>query len=159
MGKTGTSIVEVNTKELIGDLNRALANEWLAAFQYWAASNAVSGFEGQGIAEFLREQVQDELEHANLLAKRIVELGGMPVSHPIQLSKVASIPYVEPRVRADAKAILANALKVERQVIQEYNALAKKTFGKDPVTYGIVTKILAGEVSEEEEIENLLTKV
>jgi bacterioferritin len=159
VGKTGTSIVELNAKELIADLNRALANEWLAAFQYWAAGNAVGGFEGKGIAEFLEEQVEDELEHANLLAKRIVQLGGLPISHPIQLTKIASIPYVEPRARSEARTILANALKVERQVIQEYHALAKKTFGKDPVTYGIVTQILAGEVAEEEEIENLLAKV
>ena len=39
-----------------------------------------------------------------------------------------------------------------------YNKLARKTFGKDNVTYQLVTHILSEEVEHEEKFENLLER-
>ncbi|MEM4297238.1 MAG: hypothetical protein QW815_02585 [Nitrososphaerota archaeon] len=40
MGKTGRKISRVDVNKLIEELNRALADEWLAIYQYWFASQA-----------------------------------------------------------------------------------------------------------------------
>lgn len=160
MGKTGRKIVEVDVKGLIDDLNQALAAEWLAAYQYWAAAQVIEGLQAPIVTEFLEEQVKDEMGHASKLAKRIVELGGSPVANPSQLAKVAGSTYYEPpKDRSDLAQVLRNARKTEAAVIQGYNQLAKKLFGKDPVTYQMVTDILAAEVHEEEETENRLAKL
>lgn len=37
MGKKGIEIIGVNQNELIGMLNEALCEEWLAFYQYWIA--------------------------------------------------------------------------------------------------------------------------
>jgi bacterioferritin len=46
----------------------------------------------------------------------------------------------------------------EAGAIDVYNKIAKKTFGKDNVTYQLVTHILSEEVEHEEIFENLLER-
>jgi bacterioferritin len=157
MGKTGRGIVGVDVKQLIKELNSALADEWQAAFHYWAASHVVSGLSSPAISGFLKEQAKEEMEHADSLAERIVQLGGRVVDDPSKLKAHAAIKYLIPSMESsNVKKFLQDALSIERKVISAYDSLAKKTFGKDPVTYGVITKILASEVEEEEKLENLL---
>jgi bacterioferritin len=157
MGKTARGIVGVDVKQLIKELNSALADEWQAAFHYWAASHVVSGLSSPAISGFLKEQAKEEMEHADSLAERIVQLGGRVVDDPSKLKTNAAIKYLIPsRESSNVKKFLQDALSIERKVISAYDDLAKKTFGKDPVTYGVITRILASEVEEEEKLENLL---
>jgi len=157
MGRAGRGIVGLDVKQLVKELNSALADEWQAAYHYWAASHLVSGLSSPAIIAFLKEQVKEEMEHADSLAERIVQLGGRVVDDPSKLKVHASIKYIAPgRLGSDIKKFLQDALSIERKVIEKYDSLAKSTFGKDPVTYAVVAKILAGEVEEEEKLENLL---
>ncbi|MGH7427557.1 MAG: ferritin-like domain-containing protein, partial [Candidatus Methylomirabilaceae bacterium] len=52
--------------------------------------------------------------------------------------------------------MVADQIKAEAAAIQHYNNIAKMTFGKDPVTYSLITELLADEVGHEEFLENLL---
>ena len=54
MGTKGTQIVGVNVKELIEMLNKAMADEWLAVYQYWAGAKVLKGP--------MREAVEAELK-------------------------------------------------------------------------------------------------
>lgn len=160
MGEKGRAIVGVSVKELIEDLNKAYADEWLAAYWFWLSAQITRGVMGHEIAEEFEDAVEEELGHAEALAKRILQLGGLPVMDPADLQKVAFSRYeVPPKNRSDAAAFLKQAIKTERDAIEFYHALAGKVKDKDPVTWLLVSEILKAEVEDEEKYERYLGKL
>ena len=159
MGKQGRAIVEISLKDLVKDLTKAYADEWLAYYLYWYMAQAVSGRAYEDMSEMLGKVAKDELEHATELADLIVKLGGMPVANLLELEKNANFPYVmPPKNTADINRIIRIVTEAEAGAIEVYNKIAKKTLGKDNVTYQLVTHILSEEVGHEEMFENLLER-
>ena len=72
----------INQAELLSQLNAALSEEWLATYQYWVGALIAVGVNRGDVQRELQEHAAEEQAHANLLAKRIVELGGDPVYEP-----------------------------------------------------------------------------
>jgi len=159
MGKQARAIVEVSLKDLVKDLQKAYADEWLAFYLYWYMAQVVSGRGFEDMQEFLEKIAKDELEHAAELANHIQKLGDVPLANPMELEKNANAEYqMPPKNTADLNRIIRIVTEAEGQAIEVYNKIAKKTFGKDPVTYQLVTHILAEEVEHEEMFENLLER-
>lgn len=156
MGKQARAIVELSLKDLVKDLNKAYADEWLAFYLYWYMAQVVSGRAYEDIREMLEKIAKDELEHAGELADLITKLGGAPIANITELEKGANYPYtMPPKNTADINRIIRIVAEAEAQAIEVYNKLAKKTLGKDNVTYQLVTHILSEEVNHEEIFENL----
>ena len=156
MGKQARAIVDLSLKDLIKDLNKAYCDEWLAFYLYWYMAQIVSGRAYEDIQEFLNKIAKEELEHAGELADLIIKLGDVPVANPMDLEKGANAPYLmPPKNTADINRIIRIVTEAEASAIEVYNKIAKKTFGKDNVTYQLVTHILAEEVNHEEIFENL----
>jgi len=159
MGKQARAIVDLSLKDLVKDLNKAYADEWLAFYLYWYMAQTVSGKAYEDMQEFLEKIAKDELEHAGELADLICKLGAMPIANPMELEKNANLPYMmPPKNSADLNRIIRIVTEAEAGAIDVYNKLAKKTFGKDNVTYQLVTHILSEEVTHEEMFENLLER-
>ena len=143
-------------KNLIKDLNKAYCDEWLAFYAYWYMAQTVEGKGYEDMSEFLNKIAKDELEHAQEVANRIIELGGLPTNNPVNLEKNANAPY--PGVvkeLSDYDGIIKLVEVAEAGAIEVYNKIAKKTFGKDHDTYQLVTHILGEEIAHEEMFENL----
>lgn len=96
MGKKGREIVDVNVRELIDDLNRAYADEWLAAYRFWLSAQIARGVMGHEVAEEFTDAFTEEVGHAEALAKRILKLGGTPVANPADLATTAFSKYTPP---------------------------------------------------------------
>ena len=159
MGKQARAIVELSLKDLVRDLTKAYADEWLAYYLYWYMAQTVSGKGYEDIQEFLQKIAKDELEHATELADLIIKLGGSPIANPMELEKNANAPYtMPPKNTADINRIIRIVTDAEASAIEVYNKIAKKTLGKDHVTYQLVTHILSEEVEHEEIFENLLER-
>ena len=159
MGKKAREIAGVDLKEIIKDLDRAYCDEWLAYYAWWYMAQAVEGKGYEDMAEFLNKIAKDELEHAQELAERMIELGGLPTNNPTNLVKGANAPY--PGVMKDLSdydEIIKIVTEAEAGAIEVYDKIAKKTFGKDHDTYQLVTHILGEEITHEEMFENLLGK-
>jgi len=157
MGQQGRAVVELDVAELLGELKKAYLDELLAFYSYWITSIVAEGWHGEELTEHFRKEALEELGHAEKLATRIIELGGDPVTHPTEWEKGANAPFTPPRRRwADADGMVADQVKAEAGAIQVYNRLARMTFGKDPVTYGLASELLTDEVRHEEFLENLL---
>ncbi|MBI5144415.1 MAG: bacterioferritin [Candidatus Omnitrophica bacterium] len=159
MGKKSREIVEVDLKGLIKDLDRAYCDEWLAYYAWWYMAQAVEGKGYEDMAEFLNKIAKDELEHAQELAERIIELGGLPTNNIGNLAKGANAPY--PGVMKDLSdydEIIKLVTSAEAGAIDVYNKIAKKTFGKDHDTYALAVHIMGEEIGHEEMFENLLEK-
>jgi bacterioferritin len=82
MGTKGIEIVGMDVKQLIHVLNTAVADEWLAHYQYWLGAKVVKGPMKEAVIAELQQHAADELRHADMVAGRIIQLGGMPVTEP-----------------------------------------------------------------------------
>ncbi len=159
MGKQARAIVDLSLKELVKDLNKAYCDEWLAFYLYWYMAQIVSGRAYEDMAEMLNKIAKEELEHAGELADLITKLGDVPVANPMDLEKNANSPYlVPPKNTADINRIIRVVTEAEAGAIEVYSKIAKKTLGKDHVTYQLITHILSEEVTHEEMFENLLER-
>lgn len=156
MGRKSREIAGIDLNELIKDLDRAYCDEWLAFYAYWYMAQTVSGKGYEDMSEFLSKIAKDELEHAQEVAERIIELGGLPTNKPADFEKNANAPYPGIMKKlSDYDEIIKLVEDAEAGAIDVYNKIAKKTFGKDHDTYQLVTHILGEEIAHEEIMENL----
>ena len=157
MGKKGKEISKLDHKWLIKELSKAYAFEWVVHYYASLAANIVSGLRTPVYAEIFKKAAEGEFGHANRVAKRIAELGGEPPQTLTEIEKLAGFGKVSfPKNRSDVKDYLQVFLKMEQHAIALYNDLANKTHGKDLVTHELAEDLLAEEVAEEEEYENML---
>lgn len=157
MGQKGKEIAKLDHKWLLNELNKAYAFEWIVHYYASLASNILSGHRTPVYAEIFKKAAEGELGHANRIAKRIAELGGEPTLSMSEIEKVAGIGIIKfPENRSDIKGFIQLFLKMEQYAIELYNNLAQVTHGKDLVTHELAEDLLAEEVAEEEEYENLL---
>lgn len=151
MGQKGREIVKMDVDELINLLNKALSDEWLAYYQYWVGAKVVKGPMKDAVIAELQLHATEELTHAELLATRIIQLGGTPVLSPSEWLKLTTCGYDGP---ADpyVEKILEQNIKGEQCAIRVYNELLDITRVADPVTYNIVLTIISDEVEHEEDL-------
>ena len=159
MGTRGKQIIELNVAELIADLNRAYAGEWLAAYAYNYMGQVVTGRPAaKHLSELLLDTSKDELEHQQELAERIVSLGGKPLADVSKLVETSNAGYpTPPASEKDFEVVVKTVIKAEQDAIDVYYRLAQKTHGRDPITYNLILHILTEEVEHEDEFEMLLS--
>lgn len=158
MGTIGKKIVRTDLKKLISQLNKALADEWLAYYQYWIGSKVIEGAASARIQAELKEHAEEEFKHANMLTERILQLGGVPILNPQEFSKQSNCGYEAPK-SFSAKEILKQNIKGEQCAIKIYDKLLKMTEGKDILTYHMLHEILEEEVEHEDELEKILSDI
>lgn len=151
MAETGRAIVKMDVDKLISLLNKALADEWLAYYQYWIGAKVVKGPMKDAVIGELQLHATEELTHADLLATRIVQLGGTPVLSPGEWLKITNCGYDAPE-DPYVETILDQNIKGEQCAIRTYSSLLDITREADPVTYNIVLQIITDEVEHEEDL-------
>lgn len=158
MGKEAIKVSSVDVEKLLQMLNAALAEEWLAYYQYWIGARLMEGPMRSEVEPELLLHANQELNHAVLVVNRIIQLGGTPVINPNQWTKLARCAYDEP---ADPyiEVILEQNLKGERCAIQRYQEIANFTAGKDHATHQMAVQILNEELEHENDIEDWITDI
>jgi len=155
MARRGNSIIKgVDINDIITGLNKAYADEWLAYYQYFIEGKVVKGIMKDAAIAELQQHAADELRHANMVADRILQLGGTPLLNPKDWFTHTNCGYEEPS-DFDVVSILEDSIKGEQCAISVYSELAEMTKDKDIVTYDIVSEILADEVEHEEDLQAL----
>lgn len=158
MGKKGKEIVGKDAQKLVKLLNEALSEEWLAYYQYWIGTKVMEGPMRSEIAPELLIHATQELNHANLVADRIVQLGGVPVLDPKEWVKLGKCPYEAPE-DSYVERILEQNLRGERCAIARYKSLADLTAGKDHTTHQMATFILGEEIEHEQDLEDWILDI
>jgi len=151
MAQKGREIVKMNVDELINILNKALSDEWLAYYQYWVGAKVVKGPMKDAVISELTIHATEELSHAELLATRIIQLGGTPVLSPAEWIKLTNCGYEAPS-NPYVEEILKQNIKGEQCAISIYNKVLDITREADPVTYNIILTIISQEVEHEEDL-------
>jgi bacterioferritin len=155
MGTKGRMIVDMDVDELIRLLNKALSDEWLAYYQYWIGSKVVKGPTKDAVIAELVQHATEELAHADMIALRIVQLGGTPVLEPKEWYSLTNCGYDVPD-DPFVKRILEQNIKGEQCAIETYNKLMAIVKDKDPITYNMILTIISQEVEHEEDLQGLL---
>lgn len=155
MGSRGIALVGMDVKKLLTLLNKALADEWLAHYQYWVGSKVVAGPMKDAVITELVQHATEEMAHAELLTTRIIQLGGTPVLTPADWMKLTNCKYEAP-VDPFVQVVLEQNIKGEQCAIGVYEKLMKLTKDADPVTYNIALQIITQEVEHEEDLQSLL---
>ena len=157
MGTKGKEIAEVDVEKLIAELNKAFADEWLAYYQYWICAEIVEGPAARAIEGELKRIASEELEHAEELATRIMQLGGRPLKNFREVLDKTGCGYQDPpEDPRDVKYILKISIDGERCAIAAYSEILKMVHGKDPVTFQVIRHILEEEVEHEDTLERLM---
>ena len=156
MGKQALNILDIDINKLVGMLNAALSEEWLAYYQYWIGARMMEGPMRSEIEPELLLHADQELGHAVLVVNRIIQLGGTPVINPSDWTKLARCPYDEPS-DPYIEVILEQNLDAERCAIQRYQEIADLTEGKDHSTHQMAVQILNEELEHENDIEDWIT--
>lgn len=155
MGVKGKSIVNLDVDELVVVLNKALAEEWLAYYQYWIGTKVMEGpMRGEVIPELMLHATQ-ELNHATLVCNRIIQLGGTPIIDPREWFNAAECEYAAPS-DPYIEEILKQNIEGERCAIARYDGLVKMTEGKDEITNQLAKQILAEELEHEQDLEDFV---
>jgi bacterioferritin len=154
MGTRGREIIGMDVNTLLDSLNRAYASEWLAYYQYWLGAKVIKGPMKDAVAAELNLHATEELNHATLLASRIVQLGGTPVTNPKGWFELSPCEYDAPEDPYVA-ALLEQNIAGEQCAISTYKALMDATKDKDMVTYNLALTILEQEVEHEEDLQSL----
>lgn len=154
MGSRGREIVGMSVSKVLTLLNKAFADEWLAHYQYWIGAKISKGPMKDAVNAELLQHAADEMRHADMVAMRIIQLGGTPLTHPKLWLKESNCGYDEPADPYVSK-ILEQNIKGEQCAISVYKSLLETTKDKDPVTYNMALQILQDEVTHEEDLQAL----
>ncbi len=96
-------------QELLAQLNKTLQSEYRTIFQCVQNSYMVKGLQRPGIVQWLRAQVEKEMQDAFALADKIVSLGGIPTT---------DIPEITHSTKSEV--ILRESLVLEVAAVKEY---------------------------------------
>ena len=154
MGTKGRAIVGMDVDNLIEILNKALADEWLAYYQYWVGAKVAKGPMRGAVTAELIQHATEELGHAELLANRILQLGGTPLLKPEDWYKMTNCGYEAPE-DPYVEVLLDQNIKGEQCAIGAYQQLVELTKEADPVTYEMALSILTDEIEHEEDLQAL----
>jgi bacterioferritin len=102
-------MADITLERFIELLNEDLAREYQAVITYRTYASAVPGISRQELREFFAAEITDELTHAQVLADKIVFLGGQPATVP------APVKFTD-----DPKQMLQNALEDETETVKRY---------------------------------------
>jgi bacterioferritin len=155
MEDQAVKILKLDVEKLIKLLNVALAEEWLAYYQYWIGARLIEGPMRSEIEPELLEHADEELGHAVLVADRIIQLGGTPLIDPKEWFTHAQCKYEAP---ADAYivTVLKQNLDSEKCAINRYQEIAALTDGTDYATHEMAVSILKDELEHERDLHDYL---
>jgi len=141
-------------EELLKKLETAYWMEIETVMSYMASSINPDGVRAQEIIESLKEDVQEELGHAQQFGERIKELYGVV---PGSMEFNAEQKYLQPPTeQTDIVHVIKGVIEAETGAIEHYNDIIEFTEEIDPVTNDMVIAILRDEEGHKRLFEGFL---
>ena len=140
-------------EDLVRLLNDALATELVCVLRYKRHHFTAHGLASPKIAEELLAHASVEATHADRLARRIVQLGGVPDFSPDTLIRRSHAQY---DASLDLRAMLRANLVAERVAVEVYSQLINLIGDKDASTRRLLEDILAEEQQHADELKDWL---
>ena len=139
--------------DIVKLLNDSLATELVCVLRYRRHHFTAQGLASSLIADEFLVHANEELAHADRLARRIVQLGGEPDFSPDSLSQRSHAGY---DAAHPLKAMIKANLVAERVAIESYSQQIRLIGDKDVTTRRLLEDILADEQQHADELADWL---
>jgi bacterioferritin len=151
-----TASYKADREKVIEVLNEVLATETVCTLRYRNHYFMARGIHASSIEEEFLEHAQEEQIHADRVAKRITELGGMPNLDPEGLATRSHAQYGEGETLEE---MIREDLIAERIAIATYSEIVRWIGNDDPTTRRMMEELLAKEEEHADDMAKLLVRV
>jgi len=161
----GTTALErpEDVRRTLEILNQSLATELVCILRYKNHYFCASGVESPAIAEEFLEHAEQEEDHADRIAERIIQLGGRPDFNPGGLLLKSHTEYgSEFSENLSLRSMIEEDLLAERIAIEGYREIVQylgANGDRDPTTRALMESLLAEEEQHAADLSRLLTQL
>jgi len=115
-----------------------------------------SGIMSQPVADEFLEHANEEQQHADLVAKRITQLGGNPDFSPEGMRRRSHAEY---RGGASLTEMITENLVAERVAIETYSEIIRWLGDTDTTTRTVIEQLLRQEEEHADDLAGLLDRI
>jgi bacterioferritin len=148
-----TGAYRADRVRVVAVLNEVLATEIVCVLRYKNHYFMASGLNAQPVAQEFLQHATDEQTHADWVAQRITQLGGVPNFDPEGL---ATRSHAEYREGARLEGMIREDLVAERIAIETYSEIVRWLGNDDPTTRRLMEDILKMEEEHADDLATLL---
>jgi bacterioferritin len=148
-----TTGYKADRETVVKVLNAALATEIVCVLRYKRHHFMAKGIHAKSVAAEFAQHAAEEQGHADLIAERIVQLGGSPDFSPVGLATRSHSEYAEGK---DLTEMIKEDLVAERIAVDSYGEVIRYIGNNDPTTRVMLEGILAKEEEHAEDLSSLL---
>jgi bacterioferritin len=149
-----TDEYKADRKQVISVLNELLATELVCVLRYKSHYYNVFGIHSDAVKPEFLQHAQEAQQHADLLAKRIVELNGAPDFNHAGLAQRSRSEFSAKAT--DLIAMIRDDLVAERIAVESYSEVARWLGLDDPTTRKVMLDILAVEEEHAMDMKTLI---
>ena len=151
-----TASYKADRNTVIKLLNEALATEIVCVLRYKRHFYMATGINAESVAAEFLQHANEEQQHADQIAARIVQLGGEPNFSPEGLATRSHAEYVEGETLVD---MIKEDLIAERIAIDSYREMIAYLGNDDSTTRRMLEDILAMEEEHADDLVGLLEEL
>ena len=132
-----------DVQRIVQALNALRSTEILSYLQYMQHQYMAVSLLSAGLKTEFEAHATQELDHANRLADRVQQLGGVPIYDPKEIASKAANVGVVPEQGVTLTEMVVEDLMLERHQVEVYTALVREIGDQDLVTRHVLLGILA----------------
>ena len=137
-----TGEYKADSGHVVQALNSLRSTEIMSYLQYMQHQYMAVSLLSPGMKTEFGAHATQELDHADRLAARVQQLGGVPIYDPKEISSKAANVGVAPEQGTSLAEMVTEDLILERQQIETYTALIRELGDQDLVTRQVLLSIL-----------------
>jgi bacterioferritin len=151
-----TGAYKADREQVLAILNEVLATEIVCILRYKNHYYMASGINAQPVADEFLQHANEEQMHADWVAERITQLGGVPNFNPEGL---ATRSHAEYREGETLREMIVEDLVAERIAIETYSEIIRWLGDDDPTTRRMIEDILKMEEEHADDLAGMLTRI
>ncbi len=151
-----TESYKADRQQVVKVLNEVLATEIVCVLRYKRHYFMASGINSESVKDEFLQHANEEQQHADWIAQRIVQLNGEPNFNPEGLASRSHAEYVE---GSDLASMIKEDLVAERIAIESYSEIVRWLGSDDPTTRRLIEDILKMEEEHAEDLSSLLQRL
>src|SRR5919106_2227248 len=149
---------KADAQRVVQMLNGLRSTEIMSYLQYMQHQYMAVSLLSPALKTEFQAHATQELDHANRLAERVQQLGGVPIYDPKEISSKAANVGIVPEQGATLTEMVVEDLLLERQQIEVYSALIREIGDQDLVTRHVLLGILADTEKHASELADYLKR-
>ena len=151
-----TENYKADAKAVVKVLNEVLATELVCVLRYKRHYYMALGINAESIKSEFLQHAEEEEQHVDWIASRIVQLNGAPNFNPEGLATRSHSEYQE---GSDLQSMIKENLFAERIAIESYSEIVRWLGTDDVTTRKLIEDILKTEEEHAEDLKSLLERM